>query len=213
MDRVIAAAHSFAEAARTRSDREAWTWRARMCTVLRFTGLRVDEQVLQLRWDDVDLESAELYLRGELGKSQAERSGRTLPLAPQLVELMAGWGVREGWLVAPSKNDRHADPRHTAQLWRAAEVPERVWGAGPGRHKARVHHAFRAGFKTGLSRLGIASEVRDYLVGHHRGVDEHYLDTYAQARAAVRELPRLTCDHSVIRLDPRRKATGGKPTE
>jgi integrase len=99
--------------------RYAWNWRARLCTLLRFTGLRVDEQVMKLRWSDVDLERAELTIRGELGKSAAEREGRIVPISPHLVEILSGWGVREGYLVGTHKEDRVSDVTHQ---WR--------WGAG-----------------------------------------------------------------------------------
>lgn len=235
MDAAIAAAYRLAAAARTSVERAGWLWRAQLLIVLRFTGLRVDEQVLQLQWDDVHLEAAELVIRGELGKSRRERSGRVVPLCPHLVEILAGWGVRQGYVIAPhlgsgrrSRSDgappyRHADPRHMRIIWSCARVggevlgvewvkppgarrggwvvhatsdaqavPERVWGTGPGRKKGNVHHAFRKGFKTGLSALGAGLDVRDFLVGHHRGIDEHYLDTYAQARAIVAKIPPLS---------------------
>ncbi|MEQ1572464.1 MAG: tyrosine-type recombinase/integrase, partial [Myxococcota bacterium] len=95
MDRAIWAAYQLAEEARAEDQRAAWTWRARLCTLLRFTGLRVDEQAMRLRWDDVDLDRGEITIRGELGKSDAERAGRIVPVSPHLVETMKGWGVRE----------------------------------------------------------------------------------------------------------------------
>lgn len=55
-----------------------------------------------------------------------------------------------------------------------------------------ITHRVLCAFKTGLSRLGVQQDVRDFLVGHHRGVDEHYLDTFAQAREAVKLIPALT---------------------
>jgi integrase len=196
MDAVIAKAYHLALVAPEihGMHREAWLWRARLCTLLRFTGLRVDEQVMRLQWSDFHLEAQELVIRGELGKSRRERAGRVIPLSPFLCDALAGWGKREGFVVAPHKISRTSQPARMAQLWELAKVPERVWGVSEGRSKASVHHAFRKGFKTGLSRLGVAQEVRDFLVGHHRGIDEHYLDTYAQARAAVALIPALSDD-------------------
>jgi site-specific recombinase XerD len=199
MDAAIASAWRLASTCRTSLEREGWTWRARLCTLLRFTGLRVDEQAMRLRWDDVDLAAGRLLIRGELGKSRQERAGRELPLSPHLVEHMAGWGTREGWILAPHVTLRHSRPTHMAEIWQGSGVPERVWGVGPGRSKTQVHHAFRKGFKTGLSALGVTQEVRDYLVGHHRGIDEHYLDTAEQAREAVGRIPPLA-ESNVIRL-------------
>lgn len=203
MDQAIAAAQAFADAAKISTWREGWTWRARLLTLLRFTGLRANEQAMQLLWSDVHLEAGELVIRGELGKSRRERAGRVIPLAPALVEIMSEWGPREGFLLGPAHTCRKSSSRHIADCWRAAGVPEHVWAAGARGHGS-PHHAFRRGFKTGLARLGVTQDVRDYLVGHHRGVDEHYLDTYAQAREALRRLPPLSCDRSVINLERER---------
>lgn len=189
MDRVIATAYRLAAEATSSDRREGWIWRARLCLLLRYTGLRVDEQAMQLVWSDVDFERKELLIRGELGKSARERSGRIIPLASYLLEQMAGWGQREGWLLAPHKKDRHSDPRDMTKIWKEAGIDARIWGAVQGRKKAPIHHAFRKGFKTGLSRLGVASDVRDYLLGHHRGIDEHYVELAEQARAAVDQIP------------------------
>jgi integrase len=189
MDRVIAAAYRLASEATASDRREGWIWRGRLCLLLRYTGLRVDEQAMQLLWSDVDFERGELLVRGELGKSARERSGRIVPLSAHLLEQMSGWGAREGWLLAPHKRDRHSDPRSMGELWRASGVDERVWGAVQGRGKAPIHHAFRKGFKTGLSKLGVAPDVRDYLLGHHRGIDERYVELAEQARAAVDLIP------------------------
>jgi hypothetical protein len=81
-----------------------------------------------------------------------------------------------------------------AMLWREAKVPPRVWDKGHGRKKSAVHHAFRKGFKTGLAELDVTREIRDFLVGHHQGIDEHYLDLDRKARAAVALIPPLSDD-------------------
>lgn len=186
MDRVIAQAYTRAEA-----DPENWTWRARLCVLLRFTGLRVDSQLMQLRWDDLDLDRGELTIRGELGKSEAEREGRIVPLSPHLVELMKGWGVRDGYVLAPTKEKRNSTPELIEELWREAKVPERVWGKVTGRGRTSVHHAFRRGFKTGLADLDVEALVRDYLVGHNLEIDAHYLELARKARRAVAKIPAL----------------------
>ena len=92
-----------------------------------------------------------------------------MPLSPHLLAELGRWGPGEGYVVAPHKAFRVSAPQRMTDIWRASEVPDRIWGAGPGRLKGNAHHAFRKGFKTGLARLGVPSEVRDYLVGHHRG--------------------------------------------
>ena len=201
MDRCIAAALVLAEQEETPQGRRGYAWRARLLTLLRFTGLRVDEQAMQLLWSDVDLDAREITIRGELGKSARERSGRVIPISKHLAAELAGWGKREGYLLAPWRVDRHSTSAHVDRCWRAAGVPEKVWGAAGGRGRGSAHHAFRRGFKTGLARLGVAAHVRDYLVGHHRGVDDHYLDSMEEAREAVDLLPALSCDQGVITFD------------
>jgi integrase len=167
---------------------DSWTWRRRLLVVLRCTGLRV-HQAMRLQWSDLDLERRTLTVRGELGKSRAERSGRVVPIAPVLADELAGWGIRTGALLAPWKKSRTADTMKTTRVWAASNVDPRVWGAPAGSDKGQPHHAFRKGFKTGLARLGVAAHVRDYLVGHHRGIDAAYLDTFEEAREAVALLP------------------------
>jgi hypothetical protein len=203
MDAAIAAAWRLAHEAPSDRFRDAWAWRARLCTALRFLGLRVDEQVMRLRWDDFHLEAGELVVRGELGKSRQERAGRTIPLSPHFVEILAGWGRREGYLIAPARLARTSPSPELTAIWTASKVPDRVWGVPPGRTKSQVHHAFRKGFKTGLAELGVASDVRDFLVGHHRGIDDHYLDTYAKARVAVRLIPPLSDEAAAGALEGR----------
>lgn len=211
---VLAAAH------KRKRDAEAWVWRARLLTFLRFTGLRVDLQAMHLRWSDVDLDERRLVIRGELGKSERERQGREIPLSPHLCEIMAGWGKREGYLLAPHLKGRTSISQKTSIAWEQAvvgrstpnpvKVPERVWAPPSGRVKGQPHHAFRKGFKTGLSELGVGQDVRDYLLGHNRGIDEHYLDTWRAAQEAVGKIPPLSDDAAapaiapVIRLPGRR---------
>ncbi len=205
MDDVIHACTMLGETARTARDADAWEWRRRLLWLLRCTGLRV-WQAMRLRWDDIDLAGGEMQIRGELGKSNAERTGRVVPLAPVLIAEMATWGVRQGWLVAPNRQQRVSPTPAVALAWQTAGVPRRIWGPAPGRKKGNPHHGFRKGFKTGLARLGIDGDVRDYLVGHSRGVDRHYIDAMVGAREAVALVPPLTTTGTVQQL--RRAVTG-----
>lgn len=152
-------------------------WRARMMIVMRCTGLRAS-QALRLRWDDVDLDAATLVVRGELGKSRAERFGRTVPLAAPLVAELAGWGVRDGWLIAPHKADRTSATWRTAKVWEAAGVPDEVWRGHP-------HHAFRGGMESELLDAGAHADAVDYLVGHavgHHGGGAAVRQSYTDVR-------------------------------
>lgn len=163
-------------------------WRYRLAILLRFTGLRVD-QAMRLTWDDVDIDRGTLVVRGELGKSRQERAGRIVPLSEHLLEHLAGWGVREGWLVAPNKTDRGSISWRMARIWSQSGVPEAVW-------KGHPHHTFRKGFTSSLKRLGADTEAVEYLVGHStKGARAHYLDPDAlPLRDVVALIPALTPD-------------------
>ncbi len=73
-------------------------WHRQVAVVLRFTGLRV-QQVMRLRWDDIDLARGLLMIRGELGKTRQERQGRIMPLSQHFLEDMEGWGPKDDWLI------------------------------------------------------------------------------------------------------------------
>lgn len=156
----------------------------RLLTILRFTGLRVD-QVLALAWDDFDLGAELLTVRGELGKSRQERQGRIVPVSRHLVGLMAGWGRREGPLFAGLAR---APFETTAHAWELAEVPEVHWRRHP-------HHAFRHGFQSELKAAGADDEAVKHLVGHALpGTRSHYIDPKwaLPLKAAVDLIPALT---------------------
>lgn len=183
MDRCIAAAEGPAK---------------KLATVLRFTGLRV-QQAMMLRWDDVDMEAGTLRIRPELGKTASERRGRVVPLSPHLVAELAGWGKREGWLLPCNRvagpRERVARPRDMARAWARAQVREEAWGNGgnPDAH-GDPHHAFRGGFQSELTAAGVASEILDHLVGHTpRSVrGRHCLDpAFLDLRSAVDKIPPL----------------------
>ncbi|MEQ1569173.1 MAG: hypothetical protein ABMA64_26290, partial [Myxococcota bacterium] len=99
--------------------------------------------------------------------------------------------VREGYVIAPGRLTRSSPARSLREIWARSEVPERVWGIGPGRLKGQAQHAFRKGYKTGLSTLGVERDVRDFLCGHHRGIDSHYIEVVDLARDAVALIPEV----------------------
>ena len=140
----------------------------RAAIVMRYTGLRVG-QVMRLKWSDLDLVARELRVRPELGKSRAESAGRTIPVSAHLVSELAGWGVREGWLIPTHRRDgpreRVFRSRDLGRAWQRAGVRPEVW-------KGRPDHAFRKGFRSGLKRAGADTEALEYLLGHQLGSGE-----------------------------------------
>lgn len=148
-------------------------WLAQLMTVLRYTGLRVGETML-LRWTDVDLDRATLTLRSETSKN---RKGRIIPVSEHLVDVLAGWGVREGWLIPSTRREgereRQARQRDAARAWSRAGVRASVWDHEP-------FHAFRNGFKTNLLALGAHPDAVDHLQGHKlgRGSRDRYIDPW-----------------------------------
>ena len=177
-------------------------WHHRLAIFLRFTGLRV-QQVMGLKWDDLDLEQATLRVRGELGKSRQERRGRIIPVSKHLVDIVSGWGRREGFVITTGRRgcrERLARPRDLDRAWARAKVREAAW-------KGRPHHAFRKGLVSELRRAGADADAVEYLVGHSLGLRGVYTDPDALAlRQAVALIPPLTATGAVVSLDSRRVA-------
>lgn len=157
-------------------------WHRRLLVLMRCTGLRVG-QARQLLWSDVDLDEGRLTVRPELGKTHAERAGRTVPLAPVLVQEMAGWGVRHGPIVAEHSEDWCR--LLTRAAWNAAEVPPSLW-------ERRPHHAFRKGFRSELHAAGADVHAAEHLLGHDQGILGVYVDprtlSLVEAVALVRPI-------------------------
>lgn len=167
-------------------------WQKKVLVVLRFTGLRV-QQVMGLLWDDVDMERMILTIRGELGKSQAERRGRIIPLSPHLVSELTSWGRREGFLIPSGRKagprQREARARDIRRAWSRANVRPDAW--------RQPHHSFRKGFISGLKRAGADSDAVEYLVGHSLGLRGVYTDPDAlPLRAAVELIPPVSTPES-----------------
>lgn len=180
-------------------------WQRPFFVLMRCTGLR-QRQALHLRWSDVDLDADPpiLHLRPELGKSRQERRGRYMPIAPVLVAEMAGWGVREGYVVPCDRASRVAIGRDGRRTWKRAGVPEEVWRGCP-------HHAFRAGFQSGLKRLRADTEAVRYLVGHSRDLREHYVGPDALPLVeTVGLVPEIDRDNVRRLKSPSRAREGGR---
>lgn len=141
----------------------------RRCAMLmRYLGWRIG-QVCRLEWPDFDLEAGTARLRGELGKSRAEKVGRTVIMAPPLVEYLATLGRREGKLVRMSTVWIH---HYLVRAWEASGVDQEVW-------RRRSAHAFRRGFRTELKAARVDSEAIEFYCGRSTGVRDLYTDPRA----------------------------------
>ena len=183
-------------------------WYAHLMTVSRYTGLRAEDQALLLKRTDIDAAAGTLRVRPELGKTRAEKRGRTVPVSPILLSLLDAWPEDpEGWLVhVPKFSDRHAGPpkrrawnAQASGAWRRAGVRPEVWDTQTtdDGHRKNGHplHAFRKGFITGLLAAGAPLEDVQFLVGHKSALGgvtvERYMDPkmVRKLRAAVELVP------------------------
>jgi len=173
------------------------SWHRDVAFVMRCTGLRV-QQVIGLRWDDLDARRGLLTIRGELGKSKQEQRGRRIPLAPLLLEELATWERGpDGFIITSPRHrggdrERMARAAHTKKGWQRAGVREEVW-------KKRPNHAFRKGFISELKRLGADADAVEYLVGHSLGLRGVYLDPSA---LPLRDTVALVPEFDATAFDP-----------
>lgn len=136
--------------------------------LMRCLGWRIG-QVMALTWDDILFEERLIRLRGELGKSRAEKAGRTTLFAEPLARFLAGLGVREGKLIRVSRVSVH---KHIMRAWDASGLPEDIWSG-------RSAHCFRKGFRTELKAAGVDSEAIEFYCGRTTGVRDAYTDPRA----------------------------------
>lgn len=149
--------------------------------LMRCLGWRI-KQVVGVRWDDVDLERCEIRLRGELGKSRAEKVGRITPFAKPLADYLRSLGPSEG-VIAPC-SAVYVDTLLN-QAWLASGAPSELW-------QGRPAHCFRKGFRSELKALGVDSEAIEYYCGRSTGMRDTYTDPRSlQLKALVEQIPPL----------------------
>lgn len=170
----------------------------RAALIMRYTGLRVS-QACGLVFADIDTQAKTLRLRGELGKSRAERAGRIMPVSPHLIAAVESWGgLPTDRIVGALTAD---DAIRTA--WTKSGVRAEVF-------KGRPDHAFRKAFVTELRRAGADPDAVEYLVGHSSGIRGVYTDPsalpLASAVALVSPSGITTGSGNVIALRKRRKS-------
>ena len=173
-------------------------WIRQVAIVMRFTGLRV-QQVMALKKADINSERATLRVRGELGKSRSEKTGRLVPVSRHLLDEISTWTHSGPWLVPCPRKQRLARSRDMARAWRRAGVRGAIW-------EDRPNHCFRRGFISELRRAGADADAVEHLVGHKlSGEKAAYIDpSFLPLKEAVEKIPPLggqpdsddTRDHS-----------------
>lgn len=137
-------------------------WHRQLAIWLRWTGLRSGESML-VEWSDLDMAAGMLTIRPEIDK---QGEGRRVPLAPALLDEIATWGRREGFVIPSGRKGglRAREPRgrDAARAWARA-------GARLEAYQSHPWHAFRRGFKSGLLQLGAHPDAVDFLQGHALG--------------------------------------------
>ena len=193
----------------------------RLATIMRYTGLRL-EQAVFIHREDFDLSAATLLIRK--GKSQREKAlNRTVPIAQGLVADLGDWirGCPVGPLFSDLKNPTvpmrsyRNTTKYVTEAWEAAteggEARREVW-APSNREKARPDHAFRAAFQYHLMDAQVGDNVIDWLVGHAPSTTrgKHYARPAESAsRRAVEMIPAVDWQQSnitVLRFDKRARA-------
>lgn len=171
-------------------------WHYRVGMLSRFFGLRRSECLL-LTWEDFQNELTLLEIRAEITKGGY--GGRRVPVPTALRQELAGWGLRQGFLVNAPHKEREAArgpghrgtlDKHFRRAWKRAGVRELVWKGHPLR-------AFRKGLRTGLIREGFSSDLVNVYIGHNlAGTGElHYTDQelarWDQLRRLVEAIPAI----------------------
>ena len=156
-------------------------WQQKLYILLRCTGLRV-AQGMALRWTDFDLDRGVLKIRKNLAgsKSEAERRGRRIPYAPALEPYLRLWKAQttEQWVIPTGRSGAEARTARSRDARRAWDRAIEKYGVRADATKA--HHILRAGFQSGLKKLGADDEAVEQLVGHDLGVrGESYIDPTA----------------------------------
>ena len=174
-------------------------WQRALATWLRYTGLRAGES-MQLRWTDVDLARGTLTIRPEIDKTG---QGRVVPLAPPILDEIATWGVREGYLLPCGRLNHRRDPRarDIARAWVRSGAREAIY-------RQRPEHAFRRGWKSGMLALGCDRDAVDFLQGHGLGAGSRgrYIDPWAALPLVetVARVPVIGVVDNVVKLEVRR---------
>ena len=143
-------------------------WR-RVAVLMRMTGVR-RAQAERLEWRDFDFDACTLRIRPALGKTRLEKRGRIVPVAPPLLEAMAGWGARQGRAIGPTPATASGAYRRLTAAWRASGIEHDTW-------KGQPCHSLRRAFCSELASRGADRWAIEILCGRSTGLGGNiYID-------------------------------------
>lgn len=139
--------------------------------MLALTGFRLNE-VLQLRWDEVDMEAGEIVIPAERMKAHEELRRPITPLIRSLLKRQRDFHGGEGW-VFPARSVKEGGAGHLKDVRKAIEkVCETV------ETDLIRPHDLRRTFVGSADMAGVPQNVVKTLVGHASGED--VTDDYAR---------------------------------
>lgn len=167
-------------------------WLHRLVLLMRGLGWRVTQCLGLL---DTDYRDGLLELRGELGKSGAEKAGRVVPVPAWLGAHIEAWAETPGPLVGVEQTKTRASEL-VGMLWQQSGAPEAIW-------RQRPDHAFRIGLISGLAELRADREAVEYYVGHVlTGMRAVYVDPRSLPLGEVaRMIPAVAPRVHVVRVE------------
>jgi integrase len=167
-----------------------------------YSGLRLGE-LLGLQWQDIDLEEALLHVRrqftrtGELAEPKTRRAIRRVPLAPELVKLLAALKLKSKWshdeaFVFASRNGGPLSHRNVQR--RGFEAARDVAGIDA----SVTFHDLRHAFASYAADRGVPLNVLSEVMGHtHVGITQRtYLHLYDRAAAEAAFRTAMSSDAS-----------------
>jgi integrase len=140
------------------------------------TGLRVGKEALPIRWSDLDMENALVYVR----QSKTKAGIRCLPMTARLKAGLIGWKHLTGkqsdyvfpYPLDPSKHLQQV-PKTWARALKDAKVePRRIYD-------------LRSTFATRLNAAGVPQVFIDQLMGHSGGLAQTYSKASEEYRRAA----------------------------
>jgi len=150
-----------------------------LVTCLSYTGARIGE-LLKLKWGDIDWPSGRLWLRSRKQSQSEEIVERGIEIHPQLFLLLEERRAENDVLVFGE--DSLCRQQYFRRAFNQVVSGTRFEGIG--------FHCFRHSFSSNLSKIGVAPDVIDNLMGHHTiSMRRRYMHLFPETkRSAIGKL-------------------------